>query len=75
MDILENARLSVNGTLEVCVHKLENQVEIFIVVSSMHVEQFHDIWMVLKGLEEHNFSKSSLSISLKGVEMERAHDS
>lgn len=55
--------------MKVCLHKLENQVEILIVLRADHLVQLHDVRMV-QLLQESNLAESSLGVGgvLKGIE-------
>jgi hypothetical protein len=36
----------VNGSLKVCVHELEDQVEVFVVFGTVNIEKTNYVWMI-----------------------------
>ena len=53
-----------NSSLQVSVHVFEDQVQISVIVRSMDIEQLNNVGMIAEGLEEDDFPKRSLSVSL-----------
>jgi hypothetical protein len=46
--LLQDGYLLVDGSLEVCVHELEDEVEVAIVLGPVDVQQPDDVWMVTR---------------------------
>ncbi len=57
-----------DGIVKICLHELENKVQIFVVLWSNDSVEFDDV-LVIYLMEEDNFTVSTLGISrmLKGV--------
>jgi hypothetical protein len=45
-------------------HVFEYEVNVFVVIGPMDVEQSDNVWMIAKMLQEHDFTKSSLGVGL-----------
>jgi hypothetical protein len=69
VDILKDI-CSDNG-MEICVHKVEDQVDIAVILSPHYVLETNDIFVSGQLLQENNLSERSLSVSsvLKGVKI------
>lgn len=59
-----------NDRVEICLHVVEDEVDVFVVVGLQDVHQLDDILMAIQLLQKHDFSESSLSICsiLEGIE-------
>ena len=60
-----------NDRMKVCVHKVENQVNISVVFSSNDILKSDDVFMPIQLLQKHHFSESPLRISsiLEGIKV------
>ena len=56
-----NIHIKVNITLT---HVFEYEVNVFVVIGPMDVEQSDNVWVIAKMLQEHDFTKSSLGVGL-----------
>ena len=58
-----------NSIVEICLHELENEVQIFVVLRSNDSVEFDDV-LVIDLVEEDDFAVGALGVSgvLKGIE-------
>jgi len=55
MDFFQD--LSPDDSMQVCFHKIENQIKILIIFCLDDVQKFHDIIMPIQFLQEHHLFK------------------
>ena len=55
--------------LAILTHVLKNEIDVTVIVSSVHIEKPNNVWMIAEMLEKDDFSERALRIGLvaKGV--------